>query len=137
MSFARAINSSITWTLSTARLWYFRKVSSSRSLSLRATTRLVRSRALISPASSRRSVSTARLFVFCLADLGKKLLGKNRQVRLIETGGSEHVENAVRHHSAREQLAKLLLDTCSTAPSARRRFDQVGAQHGYESDLVV
>jgi hypothetical protein len=34
MFFAKATNSSITWTLSTARLWYLRKVSSSRSLSL-------------------------------------------------------------------------------------------------------
>src|SRR5437879_4510689 len=124
MSFARAINSSITWTLSVVVL----PQGVVEPLAQLAGDEEVGP--LARPDLSREQPAQrfdGQTLLFCLADLGKKLLGKNRQARLIETGGSEHVENAVRHHSAREQLAKLLLDTCSTAPSARRIFDQVGA----------
>ena len=46
-----------------------------------------------------------------LSDLCQKFIGKNGQVRLAETGGLEYVQNAVRHHGARQQLADVPFDT--------------------------
>ena len=61
MSLARAINSSITCAVSIARFWYRRIERSSSSVKERACTTLLCERALISPTSSLRNSSTARL----------------------------------------------------------------------------
>ena len=96
-----------------ARLWYLRRVSSSRSLYFFSCTTLVRARALISSRSSFSSSSTARLRLLHLAHVFQELVGQQADVRPVQAGQREDVGHALGDHGVVENL---LEHRCSSPP---------------------
>jgi len=76
------------------------------------------------------------IFLLRMRDLGEKFVRKDRNIPVFEAGRLEHVEDAVGHYRAREQLPDVALNAFALPSGAHAVFGEIRANGSDQRNFV-